>query len=132
VCYYAEKHFGVQFYYEGTNAIIFVVDSMDPTRYELSKAELTRLLSASELRGVPVLVYANKQVAALVRFFEILTSYFQDVAGTACGPDAVMKNLGLDNIRDRAWYCQGCSGVTGAGLYEGMDWLTTQLKAQQR
>lgn len=89
---------------------------MDAGRYELAKLELNRLLSDDTLRGVPVLVYANKQ----------------DVAGPGCGPEKVMQQLELDRVRDRAWFCQGCSGVAGTGLYEGMDWLTTQLRAQRK
>ena len=52
----------LQFYYQGSDAIIFVVDSIDAKRFELAKEELSRLLAHDELRGIPVLVYANKQV----------------------------------------------------------------------
>ena len=48
-------------YYPGTDGIIFVVDSADPKRFELAKAELHKLLEDEDLREVPVIVFANKQ-----------------------------------------------------------------------
>merc|ERR1712053_49773 len=55
-------------YYQGTNAIIFVVDSNDRERIDDSsgtdnsaKEELHRMLAEDELRNAPVLVLANKQ-----------------------------------------------------------------------
>jgi GTPase SAR1 family protein len=105
----------LQFYYHGTNAIVFVVDSMDNSRFELAREELSRLLAQDELRGVPVLIYANKQ----------------DMPATT-NPQVLSQKLGLDMIRDRPWFCQGCSATSGMGLCDGMDWLTCQLKAQDR
>lgn len=31
--------------------------------------------------------------------------------------------LDLHKEKNRQWFAQGCSAVTGAGIYEGMDWL---------
>ena len=47
-------------YYQDTNAVIFVVDSADKERLEYSKQELEIMLQEEELKGVPVLVLANK------------------------------------------------------------------------
>ena len=41
--------------------MIFVVDSTDKERLEYSKQELEIMLQEEELKGVPVLVLANKQ-----------------------------------------------------------------------
>lgn len=48
-------------YYQDTNAVIFVVDSADKERIEIAKQELELMLQEEELKGVPVLVLANKQ-----------------------------------------------------------------------
>ena len=47
-------------YYQDTNAVVFVVDSVDRERLEFSKQELEIMLQEDELRGVPVLILANK------------------------------------------------------------------------
>ncbi len=54
----------------------------------------------------------------------------QDVVGreTGCGPEDVAKGLGLHALRGRQWFCQGCSAVSGQGIYEGLDWITNELK----
>ena len=52
-------------YYQEINAIIFVIDSNDRDRKEEAKHELHTVLSEEELTGVPLLVYANKQVSGL-------------------------------------------------------------------
>lgn len=41
--------------------MIFVVDSADKERIEIAKQELELMLQEEELKGVPVLVLANKQ-----------------------------------------------------------------------
>ena len=48
-------------YYQDTNAVIYVVDSADKERIEIAKQELEMMLQEEELKGVPVLVLANKQ-----------------------------------------------------------------------
>ncbi|KAM3143982.1 Arf GTPase arl1 [Paramecium bursaria] len=49
-------------YYPNTNGIIYVIDSFDKDRLNISKDELVTLLQEDELKGVPLLVLANKQV----------------------------------------------------------------------
>ena len=41
--------------------MIFVVDSADKDRVEVARQELELMLQEEELKGVPVLVLANKQ-----------------------------------------------------------------------
>lgn len=98
-------------YFQNTQALIFVVDSADTVRIADAKEELDHILTFEELKGVPVLVLANKQ----------------DL------PDAIeatqlADKLGLVTFRDRLWYIQACSATSGEGLYEGLDWLTNTMK----
>ena len=51
-------------YYQGTDGIIWIVDSNDPVRLEESRDELMNVLSMRSdeiLNGVPILLFANKQ-----------------------------------------------------------------------
>merc|ERR1712135_109860 len=48
-------------YYQGTNGLIYVVDSNDRDRIEDAKEELNKMLNEDEMRDAVVLVFANKQ-----------------------------------------------------------------------
>lgn len=45
-----------------SQAIIYVIDASDVARLPTSRTELLTMLSEEELKNVPVLVFANKQV----------------------------------------------------------------------
>merc|ERR1719499_967785 len=104
-------------YYQNTHGVIFVVDSADEDRIAANAAqtsafdELNQLLNEDELRDAVLLVFANKQ----------------DLPG-ALDVNAVSQKLGLNNIRNRQWYIQGCCATDGSGLFEGLDWLSDNLK----
>jgi hypothetical protein len=51
----------------------------------------------------------------------------QDLPG-AMRVDELSSKLGLLNLRSRDWYIQGTKATTGAGLYDGLDWLASTLK----
>eukprot|EP01017_Pseudomicrothorax_dubius_P045798 TRINITY_DN7977_c0_g2_i1.p1 TRINITY_DN7977_c0_g2~~TRINITY_DN7977_c0_g2_i1.p1 ORF type:complete len:189 (+),score=29.72 TRINITY_DN7977_c0_g2_i1:28-594(+) len=97
-------------FFKGAHGLIFVIDSNDRERIEEAKTELYKLLEEEELRKTTLLVFANKQ----------------DLAG-AMNPAEVTEKLGLHTIRNRLWYVQGSSAVSGDGLYEGLDWLTNTI-----
>ena len=71
-------------YYQNTNALIYVVDSKDEERFEQVKEELQSIMKEDELKGIPLLVLANKQ----------------DLVGAAT-PETLYQKLGLDTIRMR-------------------------------
>merc|ERR1719446_534084 len=48
-------------YFESSDVLCYVVDSSDTRRLEESGAELRELLAEDKLRGIPLLVFANKQ-----------------------------------------------------------------------
>ncbi len=48
-------------YYANTNAVIYVVDSVDKDRIGTAKEELMSMLEEEELENAAVLVFANKQ-----------------------------------------------------------------------
>ncbi|XP_006833596.1 PREDICTED: ADP-ribosylation factor 2-like isoform X2 [Chrysochloris asiatica] len=45
--------------------------------------------------------------------------------------DAITDKLGLHSLRQRNWYIQATCATSGDGLYEGLDWLSNQLKNQK-
>ena len=73
-------------YFEGTDGLVYVVDSSDEGRLEESTDELKTLLSEPELSGVPILVFANKQDLDL-----------------ALDAEEVMAKTQLEEIKDRTW-----------------------------
>jgi len=48
-------------YYQGTEGLIFVVDSNDPERIEEAREELRGILEFPDMSNVPVVIIANKQ-----------------------------------------------------------------------
>jgi small GTP-binding protein len=97
-------------YYHNTQGLIFVVDSNDVARVDEARAELQNLLEQDELRDAIVLVYANKQ----------------DLPNAIRTRDLAEK-LGLNAAGSRIWQIQGTCACTSEGLYEGLDWLGSQI-----
>ncbi|KAK8815210.1 hypothetical protein WA158_003422 [Blastocystis sp. Blastoise] len=97
-------------YYPNTQAIIFVVDSADTNRINIVKAELTAILNEEELKGVTLLIFANKQ----------------DVEGALTAPQ-LTEALNLSTIRDRKWTIVAGSAKNGTGVTQGFDWLANEL-----
>ncbi|KAF8609821.1 putative small monomeric GTPase [Ceratobasidium sp. AG-I] len=99
-------------YYANTHAIIYVIDSSDHDRLQTSRAELLTMLAEEELKGVPVLVFSNKQ----------------DVPG-ALPPGEVSDRLGLaGGEKGREWSVRGSCATKGEGLEEGLDWLVATIQ----
>eukprot|EP00419_Tripos_fusus_P022055 CAMPEP_0172698040 /NCGR_PEP_ID=MMETSP1074-20121228/29180_1 /TAXON_ID=2916 /ORGANISM="Ceratium fusus, Strain PA161109" /LENGTH=169 /DNA_ID=CAMNT_0013519017 /DNA_START=64 /DNA_END=570 /DNA_ORIENTATION=- len=92
-------------YYQGTHAIIFVVDSSDSDRLDDAREELNKFLNEDELRTAVLLVFANKQD-------------IPDVLDC----NAIAEALNLTSLRNRRWHIQSACATTGDGLYEGLDW----------
>jgi len=97
-------------YYQNTQGLIFVVDSNDRDRIGEAAEELQKMLREEELREAHLLVFANKQ----------------DLPG-AMSVSEMTDKLGLQNLGGRKWYIQSTCATSGDGLYEGLDWLASQL-----
>lgn len=100
-------------YFQNTEGLIFVVDSNDRERIVEARDELTKMLSEDELRDAVILIFANKQ----------------DLPNAMTAAEITDK-LGLQSLRNRNWYIQATCATAGDGLYEGLDWLSNQLKNQ--
>jgi ADP-ribosylation factor protein 1 len=104
-------------YFENTDAVIFVIDSTDRDRLCKDKSgkesvenELQQLLSVDQLKDAKFLFFANKQ--DMTHVMEV---------------NEITEKLGLRRIKHK-WRIQPCSAITGDGLYEGLQWLSDELK----
>jgi ADP-ribosylation factor-like protein 2 len=97
-------------YFEATEAIIWVVDSVDKMRLGECRSELHDLLKEERLMGSTLLVFANKQ----------------DISG-ACSLQEIRTLLELDSIHKHHWTVMPCSALTGQNLLEGIDWLVNDV-----
>ena len=62
--------------------------------------------------------------------FLVITSsclFVQDLPN-AMNAAEITDKLGLHSLRQRNWYIQSTCATSGDGLYEGLDWLSNQLK----
>ncbi|CAO3613224.1 unnamed protein product [Mucor hiemalis] len=99
-------------YYTGTQGLIFVIDCQDRDRIEEAKEELYRIISDREMKDCLLLIFANKQ----------------DLPGSYT-PAEVTDILGLAKLRERIWYVHPSCATTGDGLFEGLNWLSQNVKA---
>jgi ADP-ribosylation factor-like protein 1 len=101
-------------YYSNTDAIIYVVDSMDRDRIGISKQELVSMLEEEELKKAILVVFANKQ----------------DIEG-AMTVTEVANSLGLSALKNRRYQIFKTSAIKGEGLDEAMEWLANSLSNQK-
>ncbi|KAF7143464.1 hypothetical protein RHSIM_Rhsim05G0087600 [Rhododendron simsii] len=127
-------------YFRNTQGLIFVVDSTDRGRISEARNELHQILGEvggvgtgqrgwdsqmssgafaivpvfkellGELHDATLLVFANKQ----------------DLPDAMCASEVADK-LCLHSLRQQRWYIKGTSATSGQGLYEGLDWLVTNI-----
>ncbi|CAK9152713.1 unnamed protein product [Ilex paraguariensis] len=100
-------------YFQNTQGLIFVVDSNDRERISEARDELHRMLNEDELRDATLLVFANKQ----------------DLPN-AMNVSEITDKLGLHSLRQRRWYIQSTCAPSGQGLYEGLDWLSSNISSK--
>lgn len=86
-------------YFEGTDALIYVIDCSDRKRLLESGNEFIELLADEKLQDVPILIFANKQdLSNVMKVSEIAEA------------------IGLVKLTDRTWQIQESSAVEGTGL----------------
>ena len=82
-------------YYQGTNGLIYVVDSNDRDRIEDAREELTKMLNEDEMRDAVLLVFANKQAGAcLLCLFLFLFVLFMSSVLLSRFPGACLQEVG--------------------------------------
>ncbi|KAM6178190.1 ADP-ribosylation factor-like protein 11 [Rhynchocyon petersi] len=101
-------------YLEGTDILVYVLDSTDEARLPEAVAELREVLDNPNMANVPFLVLANKQEA----------------------PEAlplleIRGRLGLETFQNHCWELRACSALTGEGLPEALQSLRGLLKSRR-
>uniref|UniRef100_A0A8B9UCV3 ADP-ribosylation factor-like protein 3 n=1 Tax=Anas zonorhyncha TaxID=75864 RepID=A0A8B9UCV3_9AVES len=81
----------------------------------ISRQELAELTEDESLTGVPLLVFANKQ----------------DLV-TAAPAAEIAEGLSLHTYRDREWQIQACSALSGEGVQDGMNWISSQIMSRKK
>ena len=102
-------------YYTGTEGLVYVVDSADSSRFAEAREELHSILTSEEMRGVPVIIYANKQ----------------DLPNAA-EPSQLIEKLQLNKLNGHNWYVQSTCATSGDGLCEGMDQFSRMVKEYKK
>lgn len=69
------------------------------------------MMATEDLRKAAVLLFANKQ----------------DIKGSMSAAE-ISQHLNLTSIKDHPWHIQACCALTGEGLYQGLEWITNNLK----
>ena len=98
-------------YYEGCDAVIFVIDSNDRDRFKEAKNELHALLDQESLRNTPFLIFANKQdlpqaaeITEIRRKFELNRYQWRE------------------NI-----HLVACEAINNTRITTGLDWLANAV-----
>ena len=60
--------------------------------------------------------------------FRFPPPFFRQDLPQAMNAAEITDKLGLHALRQRNWYIQATCATSGDGLYEGLDWLSNQLK----
>jgi small GTP-binding protein len=100
-------------YYQGSDALIYVVDASDLERLTEARDELHAVLVDDLLIAIPVLIFCNKS----------------DLPKSVTA-DRMTAILELDKLRTHRWRVQTSSAISGDGLYEGLDWLSQTLSVK--
>ncbi|XP_014020837.1 ADP-ribosylation factor-like protein 5A isoform X2 [Salmo salar] len=93
--------------------VIIVVDSTDRERISVTKEELYRMLAHEDLKKAGLLIFANKQ----------------DVKGCMSVAE-ISQSLQLTSVKDHQWHIQACCALTGEGLCQGLEWMTSRLRVR--
>ncbi|XP_026094057.1 ADP-ribosylation factor-like protein 11 [Carassius auratus] len=90
-----------KYYLEECKVLVFVVDSSDRARMAEAQKALKKILSDEHLKGVPLMVLANKNdLQNSMNIREVSTL------------------LELDRYTNRVWEIQACSALKGLGLQQ--------------
>lgn len=102
-------------YFDETHAVIYVVDSACPQRFDESKLAMEKVLGARELFGAPFLIVANKQ----------------DIEG-AVSPQAIAEHFGVGKLDSRPFKVQAVSTYNGQGVHDSVAWLVSTIRRSPR
>jgi small GTP-binding protein len=102
-----------EYYFEGTDGIIYVVDSSNVARIKESKEQLEKLLRNESLKNAIVLILANKS----------------DLPNSMSTNEVIAKLELIETVGEsRPWFVQRVSALKGDGIFSALEWFSTHLK----
>ena len=106
-----------RYYYQNNDGLIFVIDSTDRDRVRESAEELHSIVQDDNMRGVPVVIIANKQ----------------DLPNALSCSDLVQA-LDLNKLTStqNKWFIQGACATRGEGLFEAMKSMSDMIKENKK
>lgn len=96
---------------ENTKGLVYVVDSNDEEQIEESRKELFKFLKNEEMKGIPIVIIANKQ----------------DLPNALSTTD-LTNRMGLHTLTSHRWHIQAASATTGEGVFESMKKMANMIK----
>uniref|UniRef100_J3LPF7 Uncharacterized protein n=2 Tax=Oryza brachyantha TaxID=4533 RepID=J3LPF7_ORYBR len=102
-------------YYQEAHAIIYVIDAAAASSFEDAKSALEKVLRHEDLKGAPLLIFANKQ----------------DLAGVITDEE-LARYLHLKELDERPYMFQAVSAYDGRGIKSGIDWVVEQMERSKR
>ncbi|XP_052689351.1 uncharacterized protein LOC128167593 [Crassostrea angulata] len=104
-----------RYYFQNAEGLMYVVDSNDRERILESREKLFGFLNSDEMRGVPVVVIANKQdLPNALSTFE------------------VANLMSLHKMTSRKWHIQAACATHGEGIFEAMKELSSMVKENKK
>lgn len=105
------------YYYQNTDGLFFVIDSSDTERIGEASEELHGILEHDSMRGVPVVIIANKQ----------------DLPNAMTCSELIQR-LELQKLSkgQNKWFIQNACAINGDGIYESMEQMGTMVKQNKK
>ena len=103
-------------YVRKSDAMIFVIDSSDSSRFDEARVELDSILSSTESHGIPLLILANKQ----------------DLE-TSVSTIELSRKLDLDSLNNSVnWHMHPTSGRYGEGVQDALVQLAEMISKHRK
>jgi hypothetical protein len=114
-------------YTKDTDAVIYVIDSLDRDRIDLARTEMIGILGEEALQNVPGQDFVFDPRPTLTWTNSVLVlSNKQDLPGTMSVAE-VSERLGLTLLRKNPWHIGACSATSGEGVVPAFDWLINEI-----
>ena len=102
-------------HFTGVHGVIYFVDSTDKERFTEARNELRILLVDSQLKNIPVVIFANKQDCPDAGSIEEIT-------------EALLLNIKGKSVENRDIIVMKGSCTNQTDILNTMEWLRSQMK----
>ncbi len=100
-------------YYKECHGILFLIDSGDKERLEECRIAFEKIVTSDQTEGVPIIMLANKQDLPDAMKVHEIKEIFNRIALRLGARDSTVR---------------GVSALTGDGVQESIEWLTTRIE----